>query len=86
MNAELDPITEQELNDVIEDQFGDLTKALMKDGTDLHSQTIEDIALLFFSNGFLRGCMAMTEDEGLKDTIAMMNEEIAYQVNNAKKQ
>ena len=79
MTVELDPITAEEVDKVIETEFNEIVNAMQKDGMDFDTLSFDDIAELFFANGFLRGCMAMTENEDLKETMSLVSEEIEYQ-------
>lgn len=76
-NIILDPITEKEFNDAAYDAFNDVVGAMDTDA--LEQLDYQDIAELFFYNGFYRGCMAMTDNADLQETIQMMSKEIKYQ-------
>lgn len=77
-NITLDPITEQEFNDAVYDAFNEVVEAM--DSDELEQLDYQDIAEVFFYNGFYRGCMAMTDNADLQETIHMMSKEINYQM------
>ena len=58
--------------------FNNVIEAM--DTTVLEQLDYQDIAEMFFANGFYRGCMAMTDNEDLQETIQMMTKEINYQM------
>jgi hypothetical protein len=76
-NIVIDPITEEEFHNVAMEAFDTFVDALPD--TDFSRLSYQDIAELFFYNGFYRGCMAMTDNADLQETIHMMNKEINYQ-------
>lgn len=80
MKVEIDPITHQEIDDAVEEAFDKFVDTINRDGVDLDEMDIQDIAELFFANGFYRGCMAMTDNPDLQETIHMMSKEINYQM------
>ena len=77
-NIILDPITEKEFNDAVYDAFNEVVGAMAAD--ELQHLDCQDIAELFFYNGFYRGAMAMTDNADLQETIHMMSKEINYQM------
>ena len=77
-NIILDPMTEQEFNDAVYNAFNEVVEAM--DADELEQLDYQDIAEMFFYNGFYRGAMAMTDNEDLKETINMMTKEINYQM------
>ena len=77
-NIILDPMTEKEFNDAVYDAFNEVVEAMDADA--LEQLDYQDIAELFFYNGFYRGCMAMTDNADLQETIHMMSKEINYQI------
>ena len=77
-NITLDPMTEKEFNDAVSDAFNDMVGAIDTDA--LEQLDYQDIAEMFFYNGFYRGCMAMTDNADLQETIQMMSKEINYQM------
>ena len=80
MKVEIDPITHQEIDDAVGEAFDKFVDTINRDGVDLDEMDIQDIAELFFANGFYRGCMAMTDNPDLQETIHMMSKEINYQM------
>lgn len=80
MKVEIDPITHKEIDDAVGEAFDKFVDTINSDGVDLDEMDIQDIAELFFANGFYRGCMAMTDNEDLQETIHMMSKEINYQM------
>lgn len=80
MKVEIDPITHKEIDDAVGEAFDKFVDTINRDGVDLDEMDIQDIAELFFANGFYRGCMAMTDnDSELWETLHMMSKEIEYQ-------
>lgn len=77
-NIILDPMTEQEFNDAVSDAFNEVVEAMDTDA--LEQLDYQDIAEMFFYNGFYRGAMAMTDNADLQETIHMMSKEINYQM------
>jgi hypothetical protein len=77
-NITLDPMTEKEFNDAVSDAFNEMVGAIDTDA--LEQLDYQDIAEMFFYNGFYRGCMAMTDNPDLQETIHMMAEETNYQL------
>jgi hypothetical protein len=47
---------------------------------DFSEMDYQEIAQTFFYNGFYSGCMAMTDNADLRETIHMMAEETKYQL------
>lgn len=80
MKVEIDPITHQEIDAAVGEAFDKFVDTINRDGVDFDAMDIQDIAELFFANGFYRGCMAMTDNEDLQETIHMMAEETNYQL------
>ena len=76
-NIILDPMTEKEFNAAVSDAFNEVVEAMDTDA--LEQLDYQDIAEMFFYNGFYRGCMAMTDNEDLKETLYMVKREIDYQ-------
>lgn len=76
----IDPITWEEFSDAWAEAFDDVVEDMEGDFDDVSKQ---EIAELFFSNGFLQGCIAMTDESNtdLKETLYMLKQEIAYQTN-----
>jgi hypothetical protein len=74
----IDPITEDEFSSVAEEAFDTFVDALPD--IDFSELSYQDIAEMFFYNGFYRGCMAMTDNADLQETIHMMAEETNYQL------
>jgi hypothetical protein len=77
-NITIDPITKKEFDDAAGEAFDTLVEAL--GDIDYSEMDYQEIAQTFFFNGFYRGCMAMTDNEDLQETIHMMAEETNYQL------
>ena len=77
-NIILDPMTQKEFDDAVSDAFNEVVEAMDTDA--LEQLDYQDIAEMFFYNGFYRGCMAMTDNADLQETIHMMAEETKYQL------
>lgn len=76
-NIILDPITRDEFGIIAQAAFNEFIDAI--GDVEWEEDDFQDIAEMFFFNGFLRGCMAMTENEDIKETLYMMRKEIEYQ-------
>ena len=74
----IDPITRKEFDDEVGAAFDAFVDAMH--GTDFSTMDYQEIAQTFFVNGFYRGCMAMTDNADLRETIHMMAEETNYQL------
>jgi len=74
----IDPTTKQEFNLAASTSFDEFLEALGE--VDWDSLSCQDIAEMFFYNGFYRGCTAMTDNPDLQETIHMMAEETNYQL------
>lgn len=48
----------------------------------LQGMVLDDIARLFYLNGFVNGAVAAATDNDFLDSVSLMNEEIEYQKNN----
>lgn len=78
MSIIIDPITLKEFHDAVSSEFNDLIEEL--DTEALEEMDYQDIAEIFFLNGFFRGARAMTDNIDLKETLYMMTKEIEYQM------
>lgn len=74
----IDPITQKEFDDAAGAAFDAFVNAL--GDIDYSEMDYQEIAQTFFFNGFYRGCMAMTDNPDLQETIHMMAEETNYQL------
>ena len=74
----IDPITQKEFDEAAGEAFDVLVEAL--GDIDYSDMDYQEIAQTFFFNGFYRGCMAMTDNADLQETIHMMAEETNYQM------
>ena len=74
----IDPITQKEFDEAAGEAFDALVEAL--GDIDYSDMDYQEIAQTFFFNGFYRGCMAMTDNPDLQETIHMMAEETNYQL------
>ena len=78
-NIDIDPVTKKEFQEAAGAAFDSVVAELGE--IDWEEIDYQAIAEMFFFNGFLQGCLAMT-DEGntdLKETLYMLKQEIAYQ-------
>ena len=76
----IDPITMGDVMTQFYDNYESAKQELVEEyGDSFEYMYWEDVAELFCLNGFLLGCMAMTENEELKESISLMLEEIEYQ-------
>lgn len=73
----IDPITMQEFNNAVSKSYNELTEEL--DHEAVKQMETEDALQMFFANGFLYGCIAMTDNPDLQETLYMMTKEIDYQ-------
>jgi hypothetical protein len=74
----IDPITQKEFDEAAGAAFDAFVEAL--GDIDYSEMDYQEIAQTFFFNGFYRGCMAMTDNPDLQETIHMMAEETKYQM------
>ena len=74
----IDPITQKEFDNEAGAAFDAFVEAL--GDVDFSQMDYQYIAQTFFVNGFYRGCMAMTNNPYLQETIHMMAEETNYQL------
>jgi len=74
----IDPITQKEFDEAAGAAFDAFVNAL--GDIDYSEMDYQEIAQIFFFNGFYRGCMAMTDNPDLQETIHMMAEETNYQL------
>lgn len=74
----IDPITQKEFDDAAGAAYDAFVNAL--GDIDYSEMDYQEIAQTFFFNGFYRGCMAMTDNPDLQETIHMMAEETNYQL------
>ena len=77
-DIDIDPITQKEFDDAAGEAFDAFVNAL--GDMDFSEMDYQEIAQTFFINGFYRGCMAMTDNADLQETIHMMSKEINYQM------
>ena len=74
----IDPITQEEFDEAAGAAFDAFVEVL--GDMDFSEMDYQEIAQTFFVNGFYRGCMAMTDNADLQETIHMMAEETKYQM------
>lgn len=74
-----DPQTTKELDEATSEQYGDFCNTVLENGIDLDELDSQEIASMFFVNGFMRGLMAMHKDENLRETVLVMDDEIKIQ-------
>ena len=74
----IDPITQKEFNEAAGAAYDAFVNAL--GDIDYSEMDYQEIAQTFFFNGFYRGCMAMTDNADLQETIHMMAEETNHQL------
>lgn len=76
-NIVLDPITQKEFQDAVEEAFGDTMAEVNMEA--LSQIDFEEALFMLFLNGFYQGAVAMTENTDLRETLYMMTKEIDYQ-------
>lgn len=74
----IDPITQKEFDEAAGAAFDAFINAL--GDIDYSDVDFQQLLQDFFFNGFYRGCMAMTDNADLQETIHMMSKEINYQM------
>ena len=74
----IDPITPKEFHQAVRESYDSLLEAL--DMEAVGEMELQEALFMFFLNGFHRGCMAMTDNPDLQETIHMMAEETKYQL------
>lgn len=74
----IDPITQKEFDEAAGAAYDAFVNAL--GDIDYSEMDYQEIAQTFFFNGFYRGCIAMTDNPDLQETIHMMAEETNYQL------
>jgi hypothetical protein len=74
----IDPITQEEFDEAAGAAFDAFVNAL--GDIDYSNVDFQQLLQDFFFNGFYRGCMAMTDNEDLQETIHMMAEETNFQL------
>lgn len=73
----IDPTTEREFEEAARQAYSSLMESI--DVEDLEDLDYQDIAELFFYNGFMSGCLKMHTDEDFRETILVLNEEVKMQ-------
>ena len=76
---DIDPITKKEIFKATEKGFSELLQTMESDSTEYSMMDWRDVAKLCYSIGFIHSCIALTNDENLKETVFVMNEEIKMQ-------
>lgn len=76
---EVDPITQNELLTAAKKGFLGVLNIMESEEMELSMTDWRDIAWTAYFNGFVHGCIGATTDEGLKETVFVMNEEIKIQ-------
>ena len=72
----IDPITQKEFNEIAQENFNEVVETIVEDADFKNEQ---EIAELFFGNGFFMGCIAMLENPKLREVVSLMVEEMDYQ-------
>ena len=73
----IDPTTEREFEEAAREAYHDLLDSI--DVEDLEDADLQDIAELFFYNGFMSGCLKMHADEDFRETVLVLDEEVKMQ-------
>lgn len=73
----IDPITANEFHQTVAESFDNVMASL--DIEALEDMDLQEALFMLFLNGFYSGCMAMTDNADLQETIHMMKKEIDYQ-------
>jgi hypothetical protein len=73
----IDPTTEREFEGAARKAYLDLLDSI--DVEDYEDADLQDIAELFFYNGFMSGCLKMHTDENFRETVLVLNEEVKMQ-------
>lgn len=73
----IDPTTEREFEEAARQAYSSLMESI--DMEDLEYADLQDIAELFFYNGFMSGCLKMHTDEDFRETVLVLNEEVKMQ-------
>ncbi len=76
----IDPTTEREFEEAARQAYSSLMESI--DVEDLEDVDLQDIAELFFYNGFMSGCLKMHADEDFRETVLVLNEEVKMQTEN----
>lgn len=79
----IDPITQKEFNEIAQENFNEVVEAIVEDADFKNEQ---EIAELFFGNGFFMGCIAMLENSKLREVVSLMSDEMDYQNRNKRKE
>lgn len=72
----IDPITQKEFNEIAQENFNEVVETIV------NSQDFDDaqeVAEVFFGNGFFLGCLAMIENPKLREVVSLMVDEMDYQ-------
>ena len=73
----IDPTTEREFEEAARQAYSSLMESI--DVEDLEDADLQDIAELFFYNGFMSGCLKMHTDEDFRETVLVLSEEVKMQ-------
>lgn len=80
MKLYIDPTTQREFEEAAREAYHDLLDSI--DVEDLEDADLQDIAELFFYNGFMSGCLKMHADEDFRETVLVLDEEVKMQTEN----
>ena len=77
---DLDPYTRREVFQAAFSSFEQVLKVMEKDYANLEEEPDwRAVARVAYVNGFINGSIAATTNEDYKETVSLMNDEIAYQ-------
>lgn len=77
----IDPWTEKNIEERTRKSFLEILCAISEDTglESLDDLDTQDIAEVFYTNGYIRGAIDVLKDEKFRDDIELMNDEIDYQ-------
>lgn len=76
---DVDPFTRRELFTAAFKSFNGILQVMQRDYEQYKNMDWITVARTAYVNGFLNGCIAATTDPNFKETVDLMNDEIAYQ-------
>lgn len=77
----IDPETEGKLEERIRRSFHEILQAIEEDTglESLDELDMQDIAEVFYTNGYIRGAIDAVKDPDFRDDVELINDEIDYQ-------
>lgn len=75
----IDPTTQQEFEEAARQAYHDLLDSIDPEDYEDEDLDYQDIAELFFYNGFMSGCLKMHADEDFRETVLVLDEEVKMQ-------